>query len=221
MGSIPTSAHSCRRAQFEFDTRTSHARWFVLAFAAMELPVRFDAFGPLQTEGLEIRRGGVDSKGVGLFTTRSFVAGDAIGFYAGIPRSELTKQEERFAIDIGGFDVAVVPPLDSMGGVDFNIYPMAAANEPCVGVCANMVLAGDRVYEVDGTPYVVLAFYASADVEAGMELTWHYGPRYDRCYQVGRLSESTPEIVMTMPRLKRLLEHRPDAIFSISELGSV
>ena len=39
--------------------------------------------------------------------------------------------------------------------------------------------------------------------------------------QVGGLSESTPEIVMTLPRLKRLLEHRPDAIFSISDLDSV
>ena len=181
----------------------------------------FDTFGPLQTAGLEIRRGGVDSKGVGLFTTRSFAAGDAIGFYAGIPRSGLSKQEERFAIDIGGFDVAVVPPLDSTGCVDFSIYPMAAANEPSVGSRANMVLVGDRVYEVYGISYVVLAFYASAEVEAGMELTWHYGPLYGRGYQVGGLSESTPEIVMTLPRLKRLLEHRPDAIFSISDLEGV
>ena len=181
----------------------------------------FDTFGPLQTAGLEIRRGGVDAKGVGLFTTRSFVAGDAIGFYAGTPRSELTKREERYAIDIGGFDVAVVPPLDSMGCVKFSMYPMAAANEPSVGGRANMVLVGDRVYEVDGTSYVVLAFYASEEVEAGMELTWHYGPMYDRSYQVGGLSESTPEIVMTLPRLKRLIEHRPDAIFSISDLGSI
>lgn len=84
-----------------------------------------------------------------------------------------------------------------------------------------MMLVSDKIYEVDGVSYVVLAFYAASEIEAGSELTWHYGPRYDRDYAVGGLPETTPEIVMTLPRLTRLLKHRPDAIFSIRELECV
>ena len=153
----------------------------------MEFPISFDSFGPLQRQGLEIRHD-VDDKGVGLFTTEPLRPGDPIGFYAGLPKGEITRREERFAIDVGGFDVAVVPPLDgSGGGVDFRLYPMAAANEPSSEEVANMVLVSDKIYEVDGLSYVVLAFYATSEIEAGSELTWHYGPLYDRNYAVGRL----------------------------------
>jgi hypothetical protein len=187
----------------------------------MDDTVRFDTFGPLHTHGLEVRRGGVDKRGRGLFASRPLHAGDPVGFYAGIARGELTRQEEAFAIDVGGFDVAIVPPLDSQGRVDFELHPMAASNEPAEGDVANMVLVGDRVYEVDGVSYVVLAFYMASDVYANTELTWCYGHMYGRDYSAGKYPNVLPEFAMTLPRLKRLIRERPDGIFAVSELEAV
>jgi hypothetical protein len=180
--------------------------------------VRFPTFSAVNTHGLEIRRGCVDKNGFGLFATRPLAAGEAVGFYAGATRTELTREEEVFAVDVGGFDVAIVPPLDARGRVDFELYPMAAANEPAEGGVANMALVGDRLYEVDGVSYVVLSFYAATDVGVNEELLWAYGPHYARSYREGAYPQSIPDCVMTLPRLRRLIRDRPDAIFAISEL---
>jgi hypothetical protein len=182
--------------------------------------IHFSTFSAVNTHGLEVRKGGVDRHGVGLFAARPLRAGDAIGFYAGIPCCELTREQEAFAVDVGGFDAAILPPLDAHDRVDFELYPMAAANEPAEGCEANMVLVGDKIYEVGGNACVVLAFYAAAAVEAGDELLWQYGPKYRRDYPVGHYPEFTPECTMTVPRLERLMRERPDAIFPISELES-
>lgn len=181
---------------------------------------RFQTFSAVNTHGIEVRtKGCVDKDGVGLFATRPLRAGDAIGFYAGRPHAELTRQQERFAVDLGGFDLAVVPPFDANGRINFELYPMAAANEPADGQDANMVLVGDKIYEIEGVMCMVLAFYAATAVEAGEELTWFYGPHYVRNYPVGGYPLSPlPEFTMTIPRLKRLMRERPDGIFPISEL---
>ena len=181
--------------------------------------IRLGEFAPVHAGGLEIRRGGIDPNGVGLFTLVQRTIGDAIGFYAGTPKSHVTRKEEEYAIEIPGFDIVVVPPID--GGMDFENYPMAAANEPGRGQEANMVLVADRVYEVEGKTYTVLAFYISRDVQPNSELMWKYGPLYKRSYEVGQPSTEDFEITMTLPRLNRLLTQRPDAIFDLSELETM
>ena len=180
--------------------------------------IRFDEFGPLHVGGLEIRKGGVDEAGVGLFTTIDRKVGDAMGFYAGNVKSEITKREQGFAIELPGYDLVVVPPMDAQGNVDFQNYPMAASNEPGEGVEANMVLVADRFYELNGKTYTVLAFYISRNVQANSEIFWFYGPLYKRNYEVGRPSTGDFDIQTTIPRLTRLLTHRPDAIFEVAEL---
>ena len=178
----------------------------------------FDEFGPLHTNGLEIKKGGVDRNGVGLFTTLERNMGDPIGFYAGIPKTHVTREEEKFAIEVPGFDLAVVPPIDSEGGIDFETYPMAASNEPPEGEEANMVLVADRLYELHNNTYTVLSFYMARHVQPNTELTWFYGNTYERNYRVGSAPTAQFNIYMTIPRLNRLLAHRPDAIFELSEL---
>jgi hypothetical protein len=180
--------------------------------------IRFDAFGPLHAGGLEIRKGGVDEAGVGLFTTIDRKVGDAIGFYAGVVKTHVTEREEAYALELAGYDLVVVPPVDAQGSVDFQKYPMAASNEPPEGCEANMVLVADRLYELNDKTYTVLAFYISRHVQANSELFWLYGPLYKRSYPIGRPSTAEIEFEMTIPRLKRLLTHRPDAIFDVTEL---
>ena len=71
-----------------------------------------------------------------------------------------------------------------------------------------------------GVLYNLMAFYAARDVEAGEELTWDYGPLYDRSYLRGLPPEDSLLGVMTEPRLRRLLAGRTDAIWDIDfELG--
>ena len=181
--------------------------------------IRFEAFGPLHAGGLEIKKGGVDPSGVGLFTTLARSAGDPIGFYAGTPKSKVTRKEEEFSIEIPGFDLVVVPPLLDVGGaVDFEAFPMAAANEPPEGQHSNMVLVADRLYDLKDRTFTVLAFYASTEIQPHTELTWHYGTRFNRDYTVGMPSTAQFDIQMTLPRLERLLAHRPDAIFDLRQL---
>jgi hypothetical protein len=95
---------------------------------------------------------------------------------------------------------------------------MAAANEPPDGEQANMVLVTDRIYEIEGKTFTVLAFYAATHVQPNSELNWFYGNAYDRKYRVGNHATADFEMTMTIPRLKRLLTHRPDAIFEVAEL---
>jgi hypothetical protein len=180
--------------------------------------IRFDKFGPLHAGGLEIRHGGVDEAGVGLFTTLERKVGDAIGFYAGVVKTHVTEREQEYAIELPGFDLVVVPPVDAQGNVDFENYPFAAANEPPQGCEANMVLVADRVYELNDKTYTVLAFYISRNVQANEELSWAYGPLYKRNYEAGNPCAAEFDITMSLPRLTRLLTHRPDAIFDVTEL---
>jgi hypothetical protein len=95
---------------------------------------------------------------------------------------------------------------------------MAASNEPGEGMESNMVLVADCFYELNDKTYTVLAFYISRHVQPGEELTWFFGVTYARNYPVGRPSTTQFEICMTLPRLTRLLTHRPDGIFDLSTL---
>ena len=81
-----------------------------------------------------------------------------------------------------------------------------------------MVLVADRIYQLNSNTYTVLAFYISRHVQPNEELSWYYGTLFDRAYPVGHPSTGDFEIYMTVPRLTRLLTHRPDGIFGLSTL---
>jgi len=185
--------------------------------------IAFDEVTAVCCAGLEIKESTIYGAGMGLFTTCTRRRGDAIGFYAGdfvvTSGTSLSKKQSEFSVEVVGVDAVVVPPIVN-GKIDFAQYPMSASNEPPVGQRANLFLENDKFFVMRGVLYNLMAFYAARDVEAGEELTWDYGPLYDRVYARGLPPEDSPLGVMTHPRLRRLLAGRTDAIWDIDfELG--
>ena len=112
-----------------------------------------------------------------------------------------SRRRNEYAIGISGDvrseEIVVAPPV-LRGSVDATRYPLALANEPGPSDTANCFLceykfSQDELTHPDAVPeemqgeeMVAVGLVATRRVGAHRELTWHYGPHYQRSYQVGK-----------------------------------
>lgn len=119
--------------------------------------------------------------------------GKFIAFYTGPMSTTSPLAESRYAVDMGPGQPTIVPFPDEndITSQQRDRNPLACSNEPAEGHRANMHLIPQDFTkeEVDSVRNVYnheiakyfrgLAAFACRDIQAGEQLTWHYGPRYE------------------------------------------
>lgn len=170
---------------------------------------------------LEIKTSTVEGGDVGLFTLRDRTPGSFIGVYGGVFTHESAAGGAYCADFPGGVgEEGVVQPQSADGTIDYDVYPMAAINEPPPGRVANVFVVDDVVYEFEGRSFRLLALHAACPIGNGEELFWHYGGTYERSYDVGAPAVPiVPSPKIDEKTLKELVETRVGtAIFEISDV---
>lgn len=137
-----------------------------------------------------------------LVATRDLAVGTFLGFYSGRACMDCT---ERTVYGLKVTSAFVLLPFDDERNITFaerEARPLACMNEPTRGETANccMVPQDFARDEVDGVAQLAdhekaryfrgIACFTCREVQAGEELTWHYGPSYaphreEAGYEVG------------------------------------
>jgi hypothetical protein len=163
--------------------------------------------------GLCIRPSNIDRSG--LFTMNLLERHKPIGIWTGELVQEDEWRDDHYGCEISGTCVVSTPCIN--GNVDFLRHPFAAMNEPRLGETAQIVSIVQEYDCEDSITSHMILFYTTRYVEAGEELTWHYGPNYDRTYEVGQMGRIDGlEHRLNFNRLERMLKHRPDGVYSIA-----
>jgi hypothetical protein len=153
---------------------------------------------PYHIDGLFMKRSSIPTlTEAGLFTTRAIVAGELIGFYSGHLitddeyRAYSAKKRKilgRYALAsaYGDFTISPIDPRNTQAGVDFQVHPLALANEPVkAGGVAN-AFASSCVVEAGDAEFACVCVFACSAIPPGGEIQWSYGDAYTRVgYEAG------------------------------------
>ena len=153
---------------------------------------------PYHIDGLFMKRSSIPTlTEAGLFTTRAIKAGQLIGFYTGHfitddeYRAYSAKKRKilgRYAVAsaYGDFTISPIDPRNTQAGVDFQIHPLALANEPAkAGGIAN-AFASSRIIDAGDAEFVCVCLFACDAIPPGGEIQWSYGDDYSRVgYEAG------------------------------------
>lgn len=155
--------------------------------------------------------------GMGLFTTRLLPKCTPVGFFTGRCINVDDWHPDKWGVELRRLDAIVTPLSEGATSPDFQLHPFAASNEPPLHSTSNMCIRSE--FHDDGRGMVaMLAFYTTNNVQAGMELTWHYGDAYERDYEVGTCNGKGLPLPRASPeRAERLCKERPDGAWCIPD----
>ena len=164
----------------------------------------------------------------GLFTSERILKGAFIGYYTGRFYDEVWDEDDDVSDPaVNGSGFTVIPDGENGPlGVDPSTYPLAMMNEPPRGSVSNASVV-EWLYAKDAIPGIdpkikvgVIAIHACRDIEAGEEIYFYYGDRYDRRhygrrpYNVG--SGCTPMKRQSIPEYERprhvMLENKVNSV---------
>ena len=188
-------------------------------------------------EGLEARPTSIpgvpqSANNNGLFTTKSIKKGGFVGFYCGEQYSPKEFLEELSGKD--DYSISLAKGADVLAADPSNPrHIMGTANEPPEPEQTNMEIVDYFLYAAVNDKGVVpvavaLAMHATKDIEAGLELFWHYGKTYESIRKRKGYDSKSAEKVWMSPENREglqdptevLLDGMPrDCFVSVPERG--